>query len=330
MSHDGAVLDAIALPLALVGRSPAVARLRAEIEAARDAGCVLIEAEPGLDAEDIARDVHARRSSGPFMAVDCAGAEPPVVEASLFGARVRTDHDLECVDAGSAIARADGGTLYLANLTDLSAAAQARLARVVRDREVVIGGTAAPGTVAPLDLAVVGSIAGSDADSDAARLRRDLGRHFDRARIAVPPLRQRTEDIPLLVDQLLAAMCRAEGVPPPPVTHPAMTLLAAMPWKGNLVELRRAVSRLGANAAGGVIQLEDVLTHVRFDVSATAPAPAGTLRDARQQFEREYIALVIRHHRGHIGDAARALGIQRTNLYRKARQLGIAVARSGR
>jgi two-component system nitrogen regulation response regulator NtrX len=264
------------------------------------------------------------------VAADCAAADPSVVETAVFGARRPAEHDLECIDAASAIARADGGTLFLANLTDLSAAAQARLARLVRDREVIIGSTPVP-----LDLAVVASIAdGSEDGADAVRLRRDLGRHFDRARIVVPPLRQRTEDIPLLVDQLLAAMCRADGVSPPPVTHPAMTLLTAMPWKGNMVELRRAVARLASNAAGGVIQLEDVLTHVRFDGPATPPAPAGTLRDARQQFEREYIALVIRHHRGHIGDAARALGIQRTNLYRKARQLGIAVhagqLRSGR
>lgn len=321
----GTELAAGVPPLVLIGRSPAVTRLRADIEAARDAACVLIDAEPGLDVDDIARDLHAHRSCGPFVAIDCTAATPSVVEAELFGTPARAKDDLASADPASALARANGGTLYLAGLTDLSAAAQARLARLVRDREVVIGGTAAP-----LDVAVIGSITAEPPDADAAGLRRDLSRHFERARLAVPPLRGRSEDIPLLVDQLLAAIYRERNASPPSVTHPAMTLLAAMPWKGNLVELRHAVSRLASTAGGGVIQLEDVLTHVRFDGSVALPAPAGTLRSARQQFERDYIALVIRQHRGDVSAAARALGIQRTNLYRKARQLGMAVSRSGR
>ncbi|MGH9349718.1 MAG: helix-turn-helix domain-containing protein [Vicinamibacterales bacterium] len=95
----------------------------------------------------------------------------------------------------------------------------------------------------------------------------------------------------------------------------------------NLVELRQAIARIVGDMGGDLIQLEDVLAHVRFEGALAPHAPAGTLRSARRQFEREYITLVLRHHRGRVGDAARALGIQRTNLYRKARQLGITVAR---
>jgi two-component system, NtrC family, nitrogen regulation response regulator NtrX len=105
-------------------------------------------------------------------------------------------------------------------------------------------------------------------------------------------------------------------------------VVSAMPWRGNLTELRHAVSRLVTVSQCTEVQLEDVLAHVRFDGALAPHAPAGTLRSARQQFERDYIALVLQHHRGRVGDAARALGIQRTNLYRKARQLGISVARS--
>jgi DNA-binding NtrC family response regulator len=312
------------LLLVLIGKSPAVTRLRAELEAASSAACVLIETEPGLDVEDIARHLHAYRCRGPFVALDCAAATPSAVEGDLFGIPARVKDDLASADPASALVRANGGTLYLAGLTDLSAAAQARLARIIRDREVVIGGTPAP-----LDVVIVGSIGAEPPDANAAGLRRDLSRHFERARIVVPPLRRRSEDIPLLVDRLLAAIARERNAPPQPVTHPAMTLLTAMPWTGNLTELRQAVSRL-ASSGGGVIQLEDVLTHVRFDGSVVLPAPAGTLRSARQQFERDYIGLVIRQNRGDFGAAARALGIQRTNLYRKARQLGMAVIRSAR
>jgi DNA-binding NtrC family response regulator len=102
-----------------------------------------------------------------------------------------------------------------------------------------------------------------------------------------------------------------------------------MPWRGNLVELRHAVSRLVTGLRGAVVELDDVLAQVRFDGALAPHAPTGTLRSARQQFERDYIALVLQHHRGRVGEAARTLGIQRTNLYRKARQLGIAVGRPG-
>jgi DNA-binding NtrC family response regulator len=104
----------------------------------------------------------------------------------------------------------------------------------------------------------------------------------------------------------------------------AMALLAAIPWQDDLSELREALARLVAGVAREEIHVEDVLAHVRLEPSSP---PSGTLRSARRQFEREYIALVLRHYRGSVGDAARALGIQRTNLYRKARQLGISVAR---
>jgi DNA-binding NtrC family response regulator len=329
MRHESAIVvdHPAAAPLVLAGRSAAVAGLRAEIDAAGEAACLLLEGEPGLDVADIAREIHLRRG-GPFIVVDCSAAAPAQVERELFGERRRPepDEDLDTIDADSAMARARGGTLYLADVADLSAAAQSRLARLVRDREAVIGGI-----TAAVDIRLVGSIvAEPDGDAEGSRLRRDLQKHFSRRRIAVPALRRRADDIPLLVEQVLEALSRHDRPAPPPVTHPAMTLLAAMPWKGNLVELRHAVARLAAGAAGGVIQLEDVLAHVRFDGSLAPPGPAGTLRAARQQFERDYIALVIRHHRGHMADAARALGIQRTNLYRKARQLGVPVARNGR
>jgi DNA-binding NtrC family response regulator len=329
MQHSDVLLleDAAAFelaPLVLVGRSDAVTRLRGEIQAAAGARCVLIEAEAGLEVGAIARDVHRRRSNGPFVAVECAAAEPGRVERELFGETRRDPGlDLEPILTTSAVARASGGTLYLADINELSAAAQSRLARIARDEQVSIAG--AP---VHLDLALIASsLSEGDTEGADGRMRRELQRHFAATRVEVPPLRRRSEDVPLLVEHLVAALHAGARGSPPPLTHPAMTLLSAMPWRGNLVELRHAVGRLVSHAADGVIQLEDVLTHVRFDGSLAPPTPAGTLRAARQQFERDYIALVIRHHRGHVGAAARALGIQRTNLYRKARLLGMTVAR---
>lgn len=312
-------------PLVLTGTSPSARRLADDIRAAAEAACVLLESEAGLDTADIAREIHAESARpGPFLAVDCAAAEPAVIERELFGEQPRrTLADLEAIGPRSALATARRGTLYLGDFAELSAAAQARLARVVRDGEVRVAGENCR-----LDVCLVVTTS-SDLETEVSegRVRRDLARHLSRTRVVVPALRRRAEDIPQMIDVLIAERCAEAGTTPRPLTQAATTLLAAMPWRGNLVELRHAVTRLVTSAAGDQIQLEDVLAHVRFDGALSPQAGAGTLRAARQQFERDYIALVLQHHRGRVGDAARALGIQRTNLYRKARQLGISVAR---
>ena len=328
MSRADAALaaDTSATPLVLVGSSTSARRLADDILAAADASCVLLESETGLDTIEIAREIHSQsRRPGTFLAVDCAAAEPGVIERELFGEPPRRAlGDLEAVSPRSALATTRRGTLYLGDVAELSAAAQARLARVVRDGEVRIAGEAAR-----LDLCLIAATAGDlESEVGEGRVRRDLARHMSRTRIVVPGLRRRAEDIPRMIEVLIAEYCEAAGTPHKSLTQAATTLLAAMPWRGNLVELRHAVGRLVASAGGDQIQLEDVLAHVRFDGALSPRAGAGTLRSARQQFERDYIALVLQHHRGRVGDAARALGIQRTNLYRKARQLGISVART--
>jgi DNA-binding NtrC family response regulator len=313
--------------LLLTGRSAGVARLRAELAAAVPASRVLIVAEAGLDTAELAAELHDRAGvMGRFVRLDCSAAEPPIIERELFGAVVTSVGDLEVVHGTSALARSDGGSLFLGDLAELSAGAQARLARIARDGEVVIDGTPRR-----LDVRLFASV-GPDVDSDiaAGRLRRDLIRHIARTRISVPPLRQRADDLTTLVEHLVLFSCADAGVPVKDVTQPAMTLLAAMPWRGNMQELRTAIERLVTTVDGSLIQLEDVLHHVRFDRSLVPTDPTGSLRAAREQFERDYVTLVLRHHHWRVSDAARTLGIQRTNLYRKARQLGITVTRPTR
>ena len=130
----------------------------------------------------------------------------------------------------------------------------------------------------------------------------------------------------LTIEKVATQLCNEAGTPRKTLSRAAVSLLAALSWR-DAAELRAAIARLLTVSASSTIQVKDVLAHVRFDVRSAHAAPAGTLRSARRQFERDYVALVLRHHHGRVGDAARALGIQRTNLYRKARQLGISVAR---
>jgi two-component system nitrogen regulation response regulator NtrX len=318
---EAVVRPASRLPLVLTGTSAAAARLVTDIRTAAGASCVLLEGESGLDIIEIARELHAQSGRpGEFLAVDCSAAEPAAIERELFGDEPRRAiGDLEAVSSRSALTSARGGTLYLGDVAELSAAAQARLTRVIRDGEGRVNGQACR-----LDICLVASTAtGLESEVTEGRVRRDLARHVARTRVVVPSLRQRADDIPAMIEVLIGEQCEASGSPRKSLTHSAVTLLAAMPWRGNLVELRHAVARLVAGAETNEIQLEDVLAHVRFDGALSPHAHAGTLRAARQQFERDYITLVLQHHRGRVGDAARALGIQRTNLYRKARQLGI-------
>jgi DNA-binding NtrC family response regulator len=314
-------------PDVLVGNSPVAQRLVEDIKLAADATCVLIEAEAGLDVAEVAKAIHARgRRGGPFIAVECAAADPASVERELFGDSLRrASTELETVTARSAIAVARNGTLYLGDLSELSAPAQARLGRVARDGEVRIAGGAA---ACRLDICLIASTsADADVEAEEGRLRRDLLRHLARVRVRVPPVRQRPEDVSLIIEQVVSRLCDRAGASHKTFTQPALTLLSAMPWRGNLVELRDAMSHLVVEVAQPLIQLEDVLGHIRFEGTLAPRAPSGTLRAARQEFERDYITLVLQHHRWRMGDAARTLGIQRTNLYRKARQLGIPVGR---
>jgi two-component system nitrogen regulation response regulator NtrX len=176
----------------------------------------------------------------------------------------------------------------------------------------------------PLDLRFIAGAA-SRVDDWVARgdLRADLVETLGIVRIELPPLRQRTEDIPLLATHFLKESCRRNQIPPKTFSRSALTLLAALPWPGNTAELRALAERLAVLITRGVVLLEDVLANVRLDGAEALGGPSGTLREARERFERDYVAAVLQHHRGRMGDAARELGIERTNLYRKIKQLNI-------
>jgi two-component system, NtrC family, nitrogen regulation response regulator NtrX len=159
-------------------------------------------------------------------------------------------------------------------------------------------------------------------------VRDDLFRRLSVIRIDMPPLRNRREDIPALANYFLRDICAALRVPPKTLSRSALSLIAALPWRSNAVELRSLLDSVVASLDGSrAIALEDVLAHVRLDGGSTVFANGGTLKQARNRFEREYIAAVLEQHHGRISDAAKALGIQRTNLYRKMRSLRVTRSR---
>lgn len=312
----------------LIGRSAAIARVQELIRrAATLDGGTLITAEAGAGVEGVARELHqrGRAPSAPYVAVPCDADDSASVDRVLFG-HVPADGptDLESVGADSSIAAARGGTLYLHNVTELRASAQAQLARIARDGEVRIDGT----PVATGLRLVASAQPGIDADVYAHRFRGDLYRRLSAVRIDLPPLRDRPEDVPALAVRLLEDSCASAGCAPRTFTQAALALFGALTWPGNLAELRTAVERVVADGVEDVIQIEHILPVLQLHRAHSPFVPSGNLREARQRFERDYIASVLQHHDWRMAPAAQALGIQRPNLYRKARQLGIPLVRA--
>ena len=313
--------------LELVGQSKAIARVLELLKrASAGDSSVLLVAEHGVDVESVARELHqrSRHAAAPFVAVDCArGASR--ADAVLFGASpARGAVDLEAVASDGRLAAARGGTLFLEDVGELPASVQTKLARVVRDGEAVVDGE----PVATGFRLVASATVDIDGDAHARRFRADLYRRLSACRIDLPPLRERLEDVPALATQILETLCIARNLPPHGLTHAALALLSALSWPGNLIELEEVIERVVAEVPQETIHVEHLLPALQLDRSPAPFVPAANLREARLRFERDYIEAVLQHHGWRMSEAAHTLGIQRPNLYRKARQLGITLARN--
>jgi DNA-binding NtrC family response regulator len=317
---------AAALPAVLTGDSSPVRRARAALDG-QGAGPLLILAEDGLEPLSIARFVHGRtRAAQPFLHVDCSDADASRLHSAVLGLQPRGPvHDLEALGSGSALVAARRGTVFLENIADLPAAVQRGLARVLRDGEARVRGRDGVRLTARVIASAPPSLY---ADSREGRFRADLLRRFGSLPAIVPPLRERADDIRAIVHRVATQIAAESGRSAPAFTQAALTMLAAMPWPGNLAELRATLQRVLA-AVDGTIRQEDLLHLLRIAPLRSLTGrvnPAGSLREARRRFEREYIAAVLEQHGWRMSDAARALGIERANLYRKTRQLGIVRA----
>jgi DNA-binding NtrC family response regulator len=321
----------------VVGTSPAMRLVMDLVQRAAPGRCgMLICGERGSGREMIARAIHMHGTNrnAPFVKVDCASASAEEIELQLFGiinkraaSGPSERRSLERLGGHSRLADAAGGILFLENLTELPARVQGRLVRVLRDREAFIDDGRDPVT---LDIRPIAAVDASITTAlDEGQLRTDLHERLSLIRVEVPALRQRREDIPVLATHFLKELCKAGGKPVKTLTRPALTLLAALPWRGNAMELKTLLERLILLAPGGLIRLEDVLAHTQLEGSVSPSGLDATLRQARAKFERDYIAAVLQHHRGRIADAAKVLGIQRTNLYRKMRRLNLMRTKPG-
>jgi DNA-binding NtrC family response regulator len=314
----------------LYGHSPAMRDVLALIaRAATMRAGVLIRGEEGTGRQVVARAIHALHNDNPaaLIVVDCAAYDGDQLEVALFGAAARgaaadQTRVLERVSRSGLLHDARGGTLYLQNVVEAPARAQMRLSRLLRDREAVLADSNEPVDFDVRPIAGVGPT--FDTAVHEGRVREDLVRRLSVLRIEMPPLRHRREDIAALANYFLREICASRPVPPKTFSRSALSLLAALPWRGNAAELQSVLTAVVAGVHDTrSITLDDVLAQVRLDGAGASYRNGGTLRQARARFERDYIASVLEQHRGRISEAAKALGIQRTNLYRKMRALRV-------
>lgn len=314
------------IPPALAGSSLEVSRARQACEEAMSERTpLLLVAEEGFDTAVIARWIHERSRGGePFVMVNPAHEEPGEIEVALFGPAPRNgSHPVEVLGSGSAFLRAGRGTIFIDGIADLPAVVQRRLGRLLRDGEAKAAGR----VPAPLQARVMASALPSiHSEVSDGRVRADLYRRLASQEVVVPPLRMRPGDFVSLVPAVAADISRRLDRTVPTFTQSALTVLSALPWRRNLQELDALLERILRAAPDDGVKQEDVLAQLSFDGAFSRRAPSASLREARLRFERDYIAAVLEQHHWRMSDAARALGIERANLYRKTRQLGISRA----
>jgi len=303
-----------------VGKSPAIQSLLREIELAGPSGArVLIQGENGTGKELVARALHAAspRREMPFVAVNCAAIPEELIESELFG-HERGAYTGATQSRRGEFEEANRGTLFLDEVGDLSAKAQTKLLRVLQEGELTRVGANRPIKV---DVRVVAATNHDLAALvQAARFREDLYFRLAVIPIVVPPLRERPEDIPLLVEHFGAQISRETGGKLRTFAPAALDLLRRYPFPGNVRELRNVVERLLIMAPGRLIGADQVLAVLpQKAVDATAAARLG---DAVREFERKEIEAALLAAGGSMTKAAARLGLERSHLYKKMKKLG--------
>jgi two-component system nitrogen regulation response regulator NtrX len=291
-------------------------------------GRVLIFGENGTGKELVARSIHtlSRRRGGPFVEVNCAAIPEELIESELFG-HVKGAFTGAVADRRGKFEVADGGTLFLDEIADMSLKTQAKVLRALQEQVVEpVGGTSG----VKVDVRILAATNKDlPAEIRAGRFREDLYFRLNVIPIFVPPLRDRDADIPLLAEHFMAELAREYGRRPKRLDSGAAAGLRTYRWPGNVRELRNVIERLMIMVPGNTIAFADLAFLDGSTVAVAEPegAPAMSLHDARERFERDYILRALAAQQGNISRTADALGVERSNLYRKMRAFGIVPTR---
>jgi len=322
----------------IVGSAPKFrAALAIAAKAARSRVPILIEGESGVGKDVLSEAIHAAspRTKRPFVAVDCGAIAANLIESELFG-HEKGAFTGAFTRAIGKFCDADGGTIFLDQVGELPLDAQIKLLRVLQTGEVLPIG----GRIRDVDVRI---IAASNTplidDVSAGRFREDLYYRLAIVQLTIPPLRERTGDIPALARHMLARIARQPGLRDLGITEEAMALLGGYAWPGNVRQLHNALFRAAVLCESDALTASDfphiasqlVMGTMRHggDQGQVAGVqlfqPDGNLR-ALEAIEADVIRLAIGHYRGRMTEVARRLGIGRSTLYRKLAELGISDA----
>jgi two-component system, NtrC family, nitrogen regulation response regulator NtrX len=313
----------------MTGRSACMNQLRQTIERAAKANSrILIVGPSGAGKELAARTLHnaSGRADGPFVVINAAAITPERMEVELFGVEPNGEHPRKT----GALEEAHSGTLFIDEIGDMPRETQNKILRVLVDQTFQRqGGT----TKVNVDVRIVSSTARNlEEEIAGGRFREDLYHRLSVVPIRVPPLSERREDIPELIDFFMEQISIATGLPKRQIGQDAMAVLQSHVWPGNVRQLRNNVERVMILASGGpeVIITADMLPQ---DVGSMVPAmPTSNngehimglpLREAREVFERDYLMAQISRFSGNISRTAEFVGMERSALHRKLKALGV-------
>jgi two-component system nitrogen regulation response regulator NtrX len=311
----------------IVGRSYPINTLIEQIErVAATHARVLITGENGTGKELVARAIHKRssRAEKPFIEVNCAAIPGELIESELFG-HMKGSFTGAFADRAGKFEQAHGGLLFLDEVGDMSLAAQAKVLRVLQDGEVTrIGGSKR----ISVDVRVLAATNKNLMDEiNAGRFREDLFYRLNVVPIFVPPLRERREDIPLLIAHFLNKLSQNESIATKTMADEAVQHLRSLEWPGNVRELRNTIERLLILVPGPRIELVDV--ERQLGPRAAGAADLGSLAECRtfeefkQSAERAFLLVKLREFDWNVSETARSLGMPRSNLYKKIERYGL-------
>lgn len=309
----------------IVWQGEAMRRVMTQLErVASTESRICILGETGTGKELIARAIHDRsgRSSGPFITVNCAAVPAELIESELFGHEKGSFTGASGRHAGK-FEQADQGTIFLDEIGDMPLSMQAKLLRVLEENEVERVGGIKPVSVNVR--VVVATHRDLEARVREQKFRQDLFHRIYVFPLRLPPLRERPEDIPALVEHFAAQICRQNGWKPVPFSGEALHALQSHSWPGNVRELRNLVEYLMLLATDGQVDLATVRAALPSsgNSSMAQAASSRTLAERVQSFERQTILAELKRSHHNMSLAAKTLGLERSHLYRKAEQLGI-------
>ncbi|MBI4910090.1 MAG: sigma-54-dependent Fis family transcriptional regulator [Acidobacteria bacterium] len=307
----------------IVWQSDIMRKLMSQVErVAAGESRVCILGETGTGKELIARTIHEKsnRAKGPFVTLNCAAVPQELIESELFGHEKGAFTGAASRHTGK-FEQAHRGTLFLDEIGDMPTLMQAKLLRVLEEGEIERVGSDRPLKV---DVRVVVATH-RDIEEQVRQggFRQDLYHRIYVFPVRLPALRERRADIPALVDHFVRRVCELNGWKTKPVAPSAMKLLESYAWPGNVRELRNAVERLLLLSDA---EVDDETVRMALPPTVdrkTAAAVSGTLSSRMDAFERETIEAELRAHQGNMTEAARALGLERSHLYKKCSQLNI-------